>query len=62
MGKAIEKLETVYGDVRDKSFKNLDTKIRHIEDYKKGKGMAATGTEDVLLTSTDFIEDDSAVR
>ena len=62
LGKAIEKLETVYSDVRDKSFKNLDTKIRHIEDYKKGKGMAVTGTEDILLTSTDLIEDDSAVR
>ncbi len=54
VGRAIEKLETVYSDVREKSFKNLDTKIRHIEDYKKGKGMAVAGGEDILLEIDDL--------
>ena len=62
LGKAIEKLETVYGDVRDKSFKNLDAKIRHIEDYKKGKGVSAIESDDILLEPSTELIDDSVVR
>jgi len=36
-------------DVKDKNFKQLDTKIRHIEDYKKGKGIALNEPEEILL-------------
>lgn len=36
IGKSIEKLEGQYNDVKTTSFKELDTKIRRIEDYKKG--------------------------
>ncbi len=37
IGDTIVKLDQKYSDVKDKSFKQLDTKIRHIEDLKKGK-------------------------
>ena len=37
IGKSIDKLETQYRDLRNKSFKQLDTKIRHIDDHKKGQ-------------------------
>ena len=63
IGQSIEKLEKIYGDVKDKSFKGLDTKIRHIEDYKKGKGIVVTESEEITMdASPDFIEDDSNVR
>jgi DNA recombination protein RmuC len=36
LGAMIGKLDEKYVELRDMSFKNLDTKIKHIEDYKKG--------------------------
>jgi len=36
IGKTLEKLDIQYRDVKNKNFRQLDTKIRHIEDYKKG--------------------------
>ncbi|MBF0595063.1 MAG: DNA recombination protein RmuC [Candidatus Omnitrophica bacterium] len=35
-GEIIGKLQAKYSDLRDTSFKNLDTKIRHIEEHKSG--------------------------
>ncbi len=37
IGALIRKLEEKYTDVRDVSFKNVDTKLRHIEEYRKGR-------------------------
>ena len=37
IGSLLLKLEQKYADVRDTSFKQIDTKIRHIEEYKKGR-------------------------
>ena len=37
LGKLIDKLGGIYSDLKDKSFKNLDTKLNHIEQYKKGQ-------------------------
>lgn len=37
IGALIHKLEEKYTDVRDVSFKNVDTKLRHIEEYRKGR-------------------------
>ncbi|NTV30070.1 MAG: DNA recombination protein RmuC [Candidatus Omnitrophica bacterium] len=36
IGKLVGDLDRTYADVRDKSFRNLDVKIRHIDDFKKG--------------------------
>lgn len=36
VGKLIRDLDQVYVDIRDKSYRNIDAKIRHIDDYKKG--------------------------
>lgn len=36
LGKSLEKLNTAFSDIRLKNFAQLDTKIRQIEDYKKG--------------------------
>ncbi len=60
IGKSIEKLENIYGDVKDKSFKGLDTKIRHIEDYKKGKGIVASESDAIVVDAeSELLEDDS---
>ena len=48
MGKLIEKLDTQYHDVTNKSFKNLDTKIRHIDDYKKGQKAIFTDKSEIV--------------
>ena len=63
IGKTIEKLETVYSDVRNKNFKSLDTKIRHIDDYKKGKGIALPEPDEILLDATieETVDDDAVV-
>ncbi len=37
IGKAVDKLVVVYSDIKDKNFKNMDTKIRHIDNYRKGR-------------------------
>lgn len=37
MGQAINKINEQYQDILDKNFKQLDTKIKHIDDYKKGQ-------------------------
>jgi DNA recombination protein RmuC len=36
LGALISGLERTYADVREKSYRNLDAKIRHIEEFKKG--------------------------
>ncbi|HLD88176.1 MAG TPA: DNA recombination protein RmuC [Candidatus Omnitrophota bacterium] len=36
MGEALSKVNQQYQEIQDKSFKQLDTKIRHIDDHKKG--------------------------
>lgn len=37
MGDAIQKLNAQYQDIAEKNFKQIDTKIKHIDDYKKGQ-------------------------
>ncbi len=53
IGKAVDKLAVVYNDIKDKNFKNMDTKIQHIDNYRKGHG-------DILEKEIDkdFIEKD----
>ncbi len=54
IGKAIEKLDLVYGDIKNKSFKQLDTKIRQIEDCKKGDQSIEDGvTAEALIEQKD---------
>ncbi|MFH0752988.1 MAG: DNA recombination protein RmuC [Candidatus Omnitrophota bacterium] len=42
--KLIADLDQNYRDIREKSFKNIDVKIRHIEEFRKGH-LAADGTD-----------------
>ena len=37
LGSLIGKLDAKYAELRDTSFKNLETKVKHIEEYKKGQ-------------------------
>lgn len=64
IGTVIGKLEKTYDDVKDKSFKNLDTKIRHIDDYKRGKNMAVSNESEppVLDVTPEQIQDESIVQ
>jgi len=70
IGQSILKLELQYSDVRDKSFKQLDTKIRHIDDYKKGKALGSIDAEQLETVSVDktiidvseeIVDDDAVV-
>ncbi len=36
LGKQVEKLNLLYSDIKSKNFAQMDTKIRQIEEYKKG--------------------------
>ncbi|MCD4780755.1 MAG: DNA recombination protein RmuC [Candidatus Omnitrophica bacterium] len=61
IGRSLDKLNGVYADVRDKSFKQIDTKIRHIDDYKKGKGMAIQESKVVETLINEPKDDDVMV-
>jgi DNA recombination protein RmuC len=41
LGKQVEKLNVLYADIKTKNFVQMDTKIRQIEDYKKGNPSVA---------------------
>lgn len=63
IGSSIEKLETVYSDINSKSFKQLDTKIRQIDEYKKGSGIGLEDSNNfVELPQGEPLEDDAAVQ
>jgi len=62
IGKSIEKLESIYSDVKNKSFKQLDGKIKQIEEYKKGSGTALNGSSDIIeISKEETFEDDAVV-
>ena len=63
IGKAIEDLETQYGQVKNTSFKELDTKIRRIEDYKKGNTASLEQKNNqVIDVSRNTLEGEEVVR
>ena len=53
IGKSIGDLEATYGDVKDNDFKKLDTKIRHIDNYKRGKGITFEGVSEEIAIDAD---------
>lgn len=63
IGDSIDKLQTQYSDVREKSFKNLDSKINKIEDYKKGNKIVFDPQNIQTIEVTQgIIEDDAAIQ
>lgn len=59
----IRKMDNAYSDIKNKSFKNLDTKIRHIEDYKKGQGKELIANDDIVLDiDTEELASDDSLR
>jgi DNA recombination protein RmuC len=62
IGGAIEKLERQYADVKDKSFKQLDTKIRHIDDYKKGNKISFEQKGELIDLAPVDPDDDETLR
>lgn len=52
IGDSIVKLETQYNDLKGKSFKQMDTKIRHIDNYKKGNMAALEKSDEVIDAET----------
>ena len=51
IGKSIEKLDTQYNDLKNKSVKQLDTKIRHIDELKKGSHSPLEDNDDLIEVS-----------
>ena len=63
IGSSIGKLEGVYSDVKNKSFKQLDSKIKQIDDYKKGNMIAMEDASEVFeIPQDEPLEDDAAVQ
>jgi len=63
IGKSIEKLEGIYFDVKNKSFKQLDGKIKQIDDYKKGSKIALEDSSAIFeISQSEPLEDDAAVQ
>ncbi len=58
IGKSIERLESQYSDIKDKSFKNLDVKIRRIGDYKKGNTVSLDKKDAPLEIPLDEYQDE----
>jgi len=62
IGSRIEKLDNIYNDVKSKSFKNLDSKINKIDQYKKGKGLEADSDKrPALEVASEVIDEDAIV-
>lgn len=57
IGKNLQKLETVYEDIKNKSFKQLDTKIQQIEDCKKTEDLALGGNASNVIELEPKAED-----
>ena len=63
IGSSIEKLQTQYQDVKDKSFKKLDSKINKIEDYKKGNKVSFdTVSSHVIEIPQDVLDGNPVVQ
>jgi len=63
IGKSIEKLEEIYFDVKNKSFKQLDGKIKQIDDYKKGSKIAIEDSSDFLeIPQSQRFKDDASIQ
>ncbi|MDP8212292.1 MAG: DNA recombination protein RmuC [Candidatus Zapsychrus exili] len=56
IGDKIKKLDESYQDVKNKNFKSIDTKIRHIEECKSGNGLISNDSEDVIDVAEDLDE------
>jgi len=63
IGGSIEKLEGIYSDVKNKSFKQLDNKIKQIDEYKKGNKIALEDSSEVFeIPQVEPFENDAAVQ
>jgi len=62
IGGSILKLEGIYSDISNKSFKQLDTKIKQIDEYKKGSKIATDDPDEVLeIPQVERLKKDAAV-
>jgi len=63
IGNSIGKLEGIYSDVKNKSFKQLDGKIKQIDDYKKGSKIVPDNSSEVFeISQGEPFKDDAAVQ
>jgi len=61
IGDSIQKLEGIYSDIKEKSFKQLDGKIKQIDEYKKGNKIVLENSSEVLDISQDEPFEDDAI-
>jgi len=63
IGGSIEKLEGIYSDVKNTSFRLLDGKINQIDDYKKGSKLTLEDSSEVFeIPQGEPLKDDAAVQ
>jgi len=63
IGGSIEKLEGIYTDITSKSFKQLDNKIKQIDEYKKGnKNILDDSNEILAIPQVGPLKDDAAIQ
>jgi len=61
IGKFISNLEGKYNEVKNTDFKKLDTKIRHIDEYKKGHKLTITESSEFIELLPETVEDETAL-
>jgi DNA recombination protein RmuC len=62
LGKSIEKVQNQFSEIKDKSFKNLDIKIRRIDDYKKGNRKEISDQNQVIDVTEEAPDANPLVR
>jgi len=60
-GKQVEKLSLLYSDIKSKNFLQMDTKIRQIEDFKKGNPQISSGNSPLIDLPIDSRSDTTNV-
>jgi len=62
IGSLIKKLDDTYDDVRSKNFKQLETKIRHIDECKKGNSLELNEAAPAIDISPKLTHSDDALQ
>ena len=59
LGEAINKANTMYEEITDTSYKRLDRKIRHIEEYRKGQRIPEAPVEPEIMSLEHIVSEEA---
>ena len=61
IGKSLEKMEATYNNIKLNNFKQLDTKIRQIDEHKKGNTIPLNSSGAIIDVSKESLDDQAVV-